>query len=72
MNGVDDAAQRQNEQQLAALVDETSALSAVLKRRIKALERQGGSGRDGQIQKQQVCSLVLVGWSCVHLDMISS
>ena len=51
---MDDAAQRQNEQQLAALVDETGALSAVLKRRIKALERQGGSGRDGQIRKQQV------------------
>lgn len=45
--------QRQNEQQLEALVEETSALSAVLKRRIKALERQAGSGRDGQIRKQQ-------------------
>jgi len=53
LNGVDDAAQRENEQQLAALVEETSALSAVLKRRIKALERQGGGGRDGQIRKQQ-------------------
>lgn len=53
LNGVDDNASRQNEQQLEALVEETSALSAVLKRRIKALERQGGGGRDGQIRKQQ-------------------
>jgi len=60
LNGVDDAAQRQNEQQLAALVDEASALSAVLKRRIKALERQGGGGRDGQIRKQQVRPFTIV------------
>lgn len=54
LNGVDDNVQRQNEQQLEALVEETSALSAVLKRRIKALERQAASGsRDGQIKKQQ-------------------
>lgn len=43
-------------QQLEDLVADTSALSNVLKRRIKALEKQGGAGRDGQIRKQQVCS----------------
>ena len=36
------------------LVEDNGALSNTLKRRIKALERQGGSGRDGQIKKQQV------------------
>jgi hypothetical protein len=40
-------------------VNETSALSNVLKRTIKGLERQGGSGRDGQIRKQQVRGLTL-------------
>jgi syntaxin 1B/2/3 len=39
---------------LAELVEDTTALSATLKRRIKALERQGGHGRDGQVRKQQV------------------
>jgi t-SNARE complex subunit (syntaxin) len=34
-------------------MSDTSALSATLKQRVKALERQGGSGRDGQIRKQQ-------------------
>ncbi|KAF8319422.1 t-SNARE [Clavulina sp. PMI_390] len=55
LNGVDDTAQRANEQQLEALVEETSALSSVLKRRIKALERQASrNSRDGQIKKQQI------------------
>ena len=40
--------------ELEELVEDTTALSDTLKRRIKALERQGGSGRDGQIKKQQV------------------
>lgn len=53
LNNMDDAAAQRNAQQLDQLVDETSALSAQLKRRIKDLERQGGSGRDGQIRKQQ-------------------
>jgi hypothetical protein len=39
---------------LEDLVSETSALSTTLKRRIKALERQGGSAREAQIKKQQV------------------
>lgn len=39
--------------ELDELVEDTTALSDTLKRRIKALERQGGSGRDGQIKKQQ-------------------
>ncbi|KIK59786.1 hypothetical protein GYMLUDRAFT_44242 [Collybiopsis luxurians FD-317 M1] len=53
LNNTDDAAAQRNAAQLDELVADTSALSATLKRRIKALERQGGSGRDGQIRKQQ-------------------
>ncbi|KAK7693649.1 hypothetical protein QCA50_003218 [Cerrena zonata] len=53
LNNTDDAAAQRNAQQLEELVADTSALSNVLKRRIKSLERQGGSGRDGQIRKQQ-------------------
>ena len=45
---------QRNAAQLAELVEETSALSTTLKRRIQGLERQPGSGRDGQIRKQQV------------------
>jgi len=51
---MDDAATQRITSQLNELVADTSALSATLKRRIKALEKQGGSGRDGQIRKQQV------------------
>jgi syntaxin 1B/2/3 len=51
---MDDAAAARNTQQLEELVSETSALSSTLKRRIKALERQGGSAREAQIKKQQV------------------
>ncbi|KAF7978149.1 hypothetical protein HWV62_1603 [Athelia sp. TMB] len=53
LNNMDDAAAQRNAAQLDELVADTSALSATLKRRIKALERQGGQGRDGQIRKQQ-------------------
>lgn len=53
LNNTDDAAAQRNAAQLDELVEDTSALSATLKRRIKALEKQGGSGRDGQIRKQQ-------------------
>jgi len=53
LNNMDDAATQRNSAQLDELVDDTSALSSTLKRRVKALERQGGSGRDGQIRKQQ-------------------
>jgi len=53
LNNMDDSAAQQNAAQLEDLVEDTSALSATLKRRIKDLERQGGSGRDGQIRKQQ-------------------
>ncbi|KAJ3476281.1 hypothetical protein NLI96_g11267 [Meripilus lineatus] len=53
LNNTDDSAAQRNAQQLDELVQDTSALSNVLKRRIKALERQGGTGRDGQIRKQQ-------------------
>ncbi|KAG9318804.1 t-SNARE [Chiua virens] len=53
LNNADDAAAQRNAAQLEELVMETSALSATLKRRVQALERQPGSGRDGQIRKQQ-------------------
>lgn len=53
LNNMDDAAAQRNAAQLDELVEDTSALSATLKRRIKALEAQGGPGRDGQIRKQQ-------------------
>jgi syntaxin 1B/2/3 len=51
---MDDAATQRNVTQLDTLVADTSGLSSSLKQRIKALEKQGGSGRDGQIRKQQV------------------
>jgi len=57
LNNTDDAAAARNTQQLEELVSETSALSSTLKRRVKALERQGGSARDAQIKKQQVSVL---------------
>jgi len=53
LNNMDESAAQRHATQLDDLVQDTSALSASLKRRIKALERQGGSGRDGQIRKQQ-------------------
>ncbi|KAH9997239.1 t-SNARE [Russula vinacea] len=53
LNNTDDAAAARNTQQLEELVSETSALSTTLKRRIQALERQGGSAREAQIKKQQ-------------------
>ncbi|KAJ7343593.1 syntaxin [Mycena albidolilacea] len=53
LDNMDDNAAQRNAAQLDELIEDTSALSATLKRRIKALERQGGSGRDGQIRKQQ-------------------
>ncbi|KZT11267.1 t-SNARE [Laetiporus sulphureus 93-53] len=53
LDNTDDAAAQRVEQQLEDLVADTSALSSVLKRRIKTLERQPASGRDGQIRKQQ-------------------
>jgi syntaxin 1B/2/3 len=53
LNNTDDAATARNTQLLEELVSETSALSTTLKRRIKALERQGGSPREAQIKKQQ-------------------
>jgi len=53
LNNTDENAAQRNHAQLEELVGGTSALSATLKRRIKALERQGGSGRDAQIRKQQ-------------------
>lgn len=53
LNNMDDTAAQQNAAQLEELVENTSALSTTLKRRIKDLERQGSSGRDGQVRKQQ-------------------
>jgi syntaxin 1B/2/3 len=54
LNNTDDAAAARNSQRLEELVNETSALSTTLKRRIQSLERQGGSAREAQIKKQQV------------------
>jgi len=53
LNNMDDAAAQRNAAQLDELVEDTSALSATLKKRVKSLEAQKGSGRDGQIRLQQ-------------------
>lgn len=53
LNNMDDVAAQRNASQLDDMIEETSALSTTLKRRIKSLEKQGGAGRDGQIRKQQ-------------------
>lgn len=60
LNNMDDASTQKNNADLDELVEETSALSSTLKRRIKALEAQGAAGRDGQVRKQQVraCGVV--------------
>lgn len=54
LNNMDDAAAQRNAAQLDELVEDTSALSATLKKQIKVLEAGKGSGRDGQIRQQQV------------------
>ncbi|TFK29835.1 syntaxin [Coprinopsis marcescibilis] len=54
LNNMDDAVAQQNHDALDDLVNETSALSGTLKRRIKALEAQGASGTSGQIRKGQI------------------
>lgn len=54
MNNTDEASSQRITSQLDNLVDETSAASAELKRRIQTLARQKGSGREGQIKSQQV------------------
>ncbi|KAF8503834.1 t-SNARE [Gautieria morchelliformis] len=53
LNNMDEASAQRNANQLDGLVEETSALSNELKVRIKNLQKKGGSGRDGQIRKQQ-------------------
>lgn len=53
LNNMDETAAQRNANQLEGLVEETSALSNELKVRIKTLQKKGGSGRDGQIRKQQ-------------------
>jgi syntaxin 1B/2/3 len=53
INTADETAGQRNAAELEEIVEDTGALSNTLKRRIKALEREGGSGRDGQIKKQQ-------------------
>jgi len=53
LNNMDEVATQRNASQLDQLVSDTSSLSNTLKRRIKALEARSGSGRDGQIRKQQ-------------------
>ena len=64
---MDDTTAQRNAAQLEELVEDTSALSTTLKRRIKNLERQGSSGRDGTIRKQQVDKLVL----CMKVEVVS-
>jgi syntaxin 1B/2/3 len=54
LNNMDDTAAQRNAAQLDELVENTSTLSTTLKKRVKALESQKGSGRDGQIRQQQV------------------
>ncbi|KAI0724061.1 t-SNARE [Cerioporus squamosus] len=49
----DDAAVERYNQQLQDLVDKNRSLSDKLRNRIKALQRQGGSGQIGMIRKQQ-------------------
>jgi len=51
---MDEEAAQRNASQLDGLIEETSALSNQLKTRVKNLQKKGGSGRDGQIRKQQV------------------
>lgn len=53
LNNTDDAAAARNTERLEELVNDTSALSTTLKRRIQGLERQAGSAREAQIKKQQ-------------------
>ena len=53
---MDEAAARDNENRLNDLVEKTSSLSKELKGRIQTLQKKSGSGRDGQIHKQQVCA----------------
>lgn len=49
----DDAAVERYNQQLQDLVDKNRSISDKLRNRIKALQRQGGSGQIGMIRKQQ-------------------
>jgi syntaxin 1B/2/3 len=51
---MDDQASKQNQKQLESLVEDTRGLSNDLKKRIKSIESKVGSGRDGDIRKQQV------------------
>ncbi|KAH7108486.1 t-SNARE [Auriculariales sp. MPI-PUGE-AT-0066] len=53
LNNIDDAQAQNIQSQLEGLSGQQSQLSGQLKRRIKDLERSGGSGRDGQVKKQQ-------------------
>jgi len=53
LNNTDDSATQRYARELEDLVQETSAMSNELKRRIKSLEAKRGSGRDGQIRQQQ-------------------
>jgi len=53
LNTMDEVVAQKEEAKLDELVEDTRALSGNLKKRIQDLERKGGSGRDGQIRKQQ-------------------
>lgn len=54
---MDDAAAQRNVNQLHDLVEQTSSLSNELKVRVQNLQKQGISGRNAEIRKQQVCAL---------------
>jgi len=53
LNNMDDVAAQRDAAHLDELVEDTRALSATLKQRIKVLVAQGGTGRDGEIRRQQ-------------------
>ncbi|KAF9261473.1 t-SNARE [Marasmius fiardii PR-910] len=53
LNTTDEGASQRNAAQLDELVEDARKLTTNLKTRIKTIESQSGSGRDGQIRKQQ-------------------
>ncbi len=53
LNNMDEQAASRNAQQLDRLVEETRVLSNELKKRVKSLERKGGSGGDARTRRQQ-------------------
>ena len=54
LNNMDDQAAQRNASQLDELVEQTRSLSNQIKTRVQTLERQGASGRDANIRRQQI------------------